>query len=166
MASRRKKVVITITAAAALLLAAVIVLLLTLPQYLLVREAETGRIRRIYRCPPGYSFAVEFKHSVNLTPVIDTFRAEEGYIQAQSSLFYSYGAGMPTELNPGETFSFTEDGGMLISDMSYTYDKLSYIVGTVYDHYLIFPDTGERLNLRELCGRNAVVELVLVGNAR
>ena len=159
MASRRKKVVITITAAAALLLAAVIVFLFTLPQY-------TGFIRRIYRCPPGAVFAVEFKHSVNLTPVIDTFRAEDGYIKAQSSLFYSYGAGMPTELNPGESFSYTEDGGMLISGMSYTYEKLSYIVGTVYDHYLIFPETGEKLNLRELCGRNAIVELILVGNAR
>lgn len=166
MASRRKKVVITITAAAALLLAAVIVLLFTFPQYLLIRDADTGFIRRIYRCPPGSVFAVEFKHSVNLTPVIDTFRAEDGYIKAESSLFYSYGAGMPTELNPGESFSYTEDGGMLISGMSYTYEKLSYIVGTVYDHYLIFPETGEKLNLKELCGRNAIVELILVGNAR
>ncbi|MBQ7922575.1 MAG: DUF1850 domain-containing protein [Clostridia bacterium] len=163
MASRPKKVVITITAAAVVLLAAVIVLLLAVPQYLLIRDADTGMIRGIRRCPPGYTFAVEFIHSVNLTPVIDTFHAEDGYIQADSSLFYSYGAGMPTELNPGERFSFTEDGGMLISGMSYTYDKLSYIVGTVYDHYLIFPDTGERINLRELCGRNARVELILFG---
>ncbi len=166
MASRRKKVVITITAAAALLLAAVIVLLFTLPQYLIVRDADTGMIRKAYRLPPGGTFAVEFVHSVNLTPVIDTFRAEDGYIQAESSLFYSFGAGMPTELNPGESFSHTEDGGMLISGMSYTYDKLSYIVGTVYDHFLVFPASGERVNLRELFGRNARVEFFLFGNSR
>jgi len=156
----------TITAAAVLMLAAVIVVLLLLPQLMIVRDADTGFIHAVYRCPPGRSFAVEFKHSVNLSPVIDTFHAEDGYIQADTSKFYSYGAGMPTELNPGEEFSFTEDGGMLISGMSYTYDKLSYIVGTVYDHYLIFPDTGETINLREMCGRNARVELILVGNAR
>ena len=166
MALRPKKVVIAITAAAVFLLVAVIVVILLLPQYLILRDGDSGVIYAVYSCPAGRSFAVEFKHSVNLSPVIDTFHAEQGYIQADSSKFYQYGAGMPTELNPGETFSFTEDGGMLISGMSYTYDKLSYIVGTVYDHYLLFPDTGERINLREMCGRNARVEFILIGNAR
>ena len=106
-------------------------------------------------------FLVEFTHSVNLSPVIDTFRAENGQIRAVKAKFYAFGAGMPTELNPGESFAFTEDGAMEITGITRTYDRLSYIVGTVYDYYLTIG--GEVINLRELCGRNAHVEILLFG---
>ena len=150
----------TITAVG-ILLAAVMLVTLTLPQLLIVQDAETGRIYWFSRCPDGTEFAVEFIHSVNLSPVIDTFRAENGEIHAVSAKFYAFGAGMQTELNPGEAFAFTEDGAMEITGISTTYDKLSYIVGTVYDHILTFH--GEETNLRALCGRNAHVEIRLVG---
>lgn len=150
-----------IITAVGIVLAAVILVSLALPQLLIVRDAESGRIYTISRCPDGTEFTVEFIHSVNLSPVIDTFRAENGEIHAVSAKFYAFGAGMQTELNPGESFAFTEDGAMEITGISTTYDKLSYIVGTVYDHYLTIH--GETINLRELCGRNAHVEIKLVG---
>lgn len=150
-----------IITAVGILLAAVILVSLTLPQLLIVQDAETGRIYWLSRCPDGTEFTVEFIHSVNLSPVIDTFRAENGEIHAVSAKYYAFGAGMPTELNPGESFTFTEDGAMEITGMHLTYDKLSYIVGTVYDHFLTFE--GEEINLRELCGRNAHVEIKLIG---
>lgn len=150
-----------IITAVGLLLAAVILVTLTLPQLLIVQDAETGRIYWLSRCPDGTEFTVEFIHSVNLSPVIDTFRAENGEIHAVSAKYYAFGAGMQTELNPGESFAFTEDGAMEITGISTTYDKLSYIVGTVYDHFLTFE--GEEINLRELCGRNAHVEIKLIG---
>lgn len=150
-----------IITAVGFLLAAVILVAFTLPQLLIVQDAETGRIYMLSRCPDGTEFTVEFIHSVNLSPVIDTFRAENGEIHAVSAKFYAFGAGMPTELNPGESFAFTEDGAMEITGMTTTYDKLSYIVGTVYDYYLTIED--REINLRELCGRNAHVEIKLVG---
>ncbi|MBQ3592233.1 MAG: DUF1850 domain-containing protein [Clostridia bacterium] len=113
------------------------------------------------RCPDGTEFLVEFTHSVNLSPVIDTFRAENGEIRAVKAKFYAFGAGMPTELNPGESFAFTEDGAMEITGITTVYDSLNYIVGTVYDYYLTIG--GETVNLRELCGRNAHVEILLIG---
>jgi len=143
------------------LLAAVIVLLICLPQVLVVRDADTGRIYMVSRCPDGTEFLVEFTHSVNLSPVIDTFRAENGEIRAVKAKFYAFGAGMPTELNPGESFSFTEDGAMEITGITTVYDSLNYIVGTVFDYYLTIG--GETVNLREMCGRNAHVEILLIG---
>lgn len=150
-----------VTAVSIVLLAAVIVVLICLPQYLVVRDAESGRIYMVSPCPEGMEFLVEFTHSVNLSPVIDTFRAENGQIRAVKAKFYAFGAGMPTELNPGESFAFTEDGAMEITGITRTYDRLSYIVGTVYDYYLTIG--GEVINLRELCGRNAHVEILLFG---
>lgn len=150
-----------IITAVGIVLAAVILVSLALPQLLIVQDAETGRIYTISRCPDGTEFTVEFIHSVNLSPVIDTFRAENGEIHAVSAKYYTFGAGMQTELNPGEAFAFTEDGAMEITGITTTYDKLSYIVGTVYDHYLTIH--GETINLRELCGRNAHVEIKLIG---
>ncbi|MBQ4606996.1 MAG: DUF1850 domain-containing protein [Clostridia bacterium] len=136
-------------------------MLICLPQILVVRDADTGRIYMVSRCPDGTEFLVEFTHSVNLSPVIDTFRAENGEIRAVKAKFYAFGAGMPTELNPGESFSFTEDGAMEITGITTVYDSLNYIVGTVFDYYLTIG--GETVNLRELCGRNAHVEILLIG---
>ncbi len=150
-----------VTAVGILVLAAVIVLLLFTPQLLLLRDADTGRIYLMKPCPVGCEFTVEFTHSVNLSPVIDYFRAEDGVIRATKARFYAFGAGMPTELNPGESFAFTEDGAMEITGITRTYDQLSYIVGTVFDYYLSLG--GETYSLTEVCGRNAHVEMVLVG---
>ena len=150
-----------VTAVSICLLAAVIVVLICLPQLLVVKDAENGRIYMVSRCPEGTEFLVEFTHSVNLSPVIDTFQAEGGEIRAVKAKFYAFGAGMPTELNPGESFTFTEDGAMEISGITRTYDRLSYIVGTVFDYYLTID--GTTTNLRQLCGRNAHVEILLFG---
>jgi len=150
-----------VTAVSIVLLAAVIVVLICLPQTLVVRDADSGKIYMTSRCPDGTEFLVEFTHSVNLSPVIDTFRAENGEIRAVKAKFYAFGAGMPTELNPGESFAFTEDGAMEITGITTVYDSLNYIVGTVYDYYLTIG--GETVNLRELCGRNAHVEILLIG---
>jgi len=140
----------------------VIVVLICLPQLLVVKDAENGRVYMVSRCPEGTEFLVEFTHSVNLSPVIDTFRAEDGKIRAVKAKFYAFGAGMPTELNPGESFAFTDDGAMEITGITTTYESLNYIVGTVFDYYLTIG--GETINLRELCGRNAHVEILLIGN--
>lgn len=156
---RHGKACKTVAVVLSILLAAAAVFLCIHPQILVLRDSESGRIYDVWLCPDGEEFAVEFIHSVNLSPVIDTFRAEGGVIRAVKAKFFSFGAGMPTELEPGESFAFTDDGGMEISGITRTYEKLSYIVGTVYDYTLTIG--GKQINLRELCGRNAHVELFL-----
>ena len=54
-----------VTAVSIVLLAAVIVVLICLPQTLVVRDADSGKIYMTSRCPDGTEFLVEFTHSVN-----------------------------------------------------------------------------------------------------
>ncbi len=128
------------------------------PDTLVVRDAETGRVYARYDCPDGTQFQIDFIHSVNKSPVIDVFEAEDGIIRVVEARYYTFGAGMPTEADqPTWEFSYADDGAIVITGITYTYDSLNYIVGTVYDHYLTIH--GERVNLRELCGRNTKIEI-------
>ena len=49
---------------------------------------------------------------------------------------------------------------MLITGFHRYIPSLSYIVGTVYDHFLEID--GQQINLTELCGKNSTVRFVLV----
>jgi hypothetical protein len=102
---------------------------------------------------------------VNQSPVIDTFRVLAGgaksapwLIQPLSTRFYTYGAGMEVQLEPGERLSH-EYGAMVIRGFRQTFTELRYIVGTVSDHVLTI--AGQRVSLRDLCGRNAQVRIYI-----
>ena len=103
----------------------------------------------------GEQFSVEFKHSINLSPVIDVFRIEDGDIYIQETICYHVGAGVQTQLNEGETRSYGEDGSMIVGNIHQNRNGVVYIVGTVYDHMLTV--NGETINLRQLCGKNTAV---------
>ncbi|MBQ4626284.1 MAG: DUF1850 domain-containing protein [Clostridia bacterium] len=100
-------------------------------------------------------FSVEFIHSVNQTPVKDTYIIENGQIKAYSTTYRSFGAGVQTALGEGQTMTFDDDGNMIITGYDIAYDPLRYIVGTVSDHILEIG--GEEISLRNMCGRNARV---------
>jgi hypothetical protein len=104
----------------------------------------------------GGEFAVEFIHSVNQSPVRDTFGVEGVLIRPRSVRFFSFGAGMQTDLEEGQTL--TRDGdAMVISGFKSSFRELNYIVGTVSDHLLFV--NGETVSLRDLCGRNAHITI-------
>lgn len=125
---------------------------------LVLRDAETGYVYERFDCPNGTRFEIDFIHSVNRSPVIDVFEARDGTIYAVETRYYSFGAGMPTEADqPTWKFSYSEDGAIVVTGITYSYDSLNYIVGTVFDHYLTI--NGKRINLRELCGKNTKLEI-------
>ena len=103
----------------------------------------------------GLMFSVEFIHSVNQTPVKDTYIIENEQIRAYSTTYRSFGAGVQTALEEGQTMTYDENGNMVITGFDITYDPLRYIVGTVSDHILTF--SGEEISLRNMCGRNAKI---------
>jgi hypothetical protein len=117
-----------------------------------IRDADTGR--RYGRRPLAADgvFAIEFVHSVNNSPVREIFRAEGNGIRPVAARFYSFGAGMQSDLEAGQVLSRDGDA-MVISGPDRCYNELNYIVGTVSDHLLIISD--ETVSLRDLCGRNA-----------
>ena len=101
-------------------------------------------------------FAIEFIHSVNQSPVLETFKIENEQIMPVSVRFYSFGAGMQTDLEEGQIMSRDGDA-MIITGFNRAFTELNYIVGTVSDHLLII--NGETVSLRELCGKNAHIRI-------
>ncbi|GHV49896.1 hypothetical protein AGMMS49579_02620 [Spirochaetia bacterium] len=91
-------------------------------------------IRGVFFCKEiGDEFAVEFIHSVNQTPVRDTFRIEGRRIKPVSTLFYNFGAGMQTDLSEGQLLT-RRSNALVISGFTQSFNELNFIVGTVSDH--------------------------------
>ena len=130
-------------------------------QVLEIRDAASGIFGsgKIYgRWPLEESgeFAIEFIHSVNQSPVREFFMVENGKIRLMAVRFYSFGAGMQSDLE-GD-LSMSRDGdAMVISGYKTCFDELNYIVGTVSDHLLFIKN--ETVSLRQLCGKNAHISI-------
>jgi hypothetical protein len=107
-------------------------------------DDESGKIFAEYRITDETEFAVEFVHSVNKSPVKDIFRVKGKVIQPEETVFSAFGAGMQTDLAPGQTLVQNEDGTMSITGFSQSYNELRYIVGTVSDHILCI--NNEKIN--------------------
>jgi hypothetical protein len=109
---------------------------------------------------PGDVFSVEFIHSVNRSPVRDFYEIRpDGDIYVIQTNYYGFGAGVQTELNPGERLEYGDDGSMQVKNINIRIPALIYIVGTVSDHTLFI--SGTQVSLRELCGKNSKVAFVV-----
>ena len=124
---------------------------------LLVLEDPKEKTRYAeYEMEVGDIFSITFIHSVNKSPVTDFFEIREDGIYGVETVYYNFGAGVPTELEEGQTLTYGEDGSMIISGFNVKLDHLIYRVGTVSDHVLTLED-GSEISLRDLCGRSARV---------
>ena len=121
-------------------------------EYLVLYNADTGERYIAEKAEEGMMFSVEFIHSVNKTPVKDTFIIENGEIRAYSTTYRSFGAGVQTALEGNQKMTYDEQGNMIITGYDITYDPLRYCVGTVSDHILTLG--GEEISLRNMCGRS------------
>lgn len=119
-------------------------------------DAHTGRSYGSFPVKVGDSFRIGFIHSVNKSPVIDCYRIRRDGIYVESTIYYSFGAGVQTELEEGQTLSYGEDGSMIVSGFDRRMEDLIYFVGTVSDHTLTLPKEDE-VSLRSLCGRSSEV---------
>ncbi|NLZ45035.1 MAG: DUF1850 domain-containing protein [Clostridia bacterium] len=123
---------------------------------LILKNGETGEVIAAFLLNEGEEFSITFVHSVNQTPVTDVYQIKNGKIHVARTVYYSFGAGVQSGIGEGESLEYGPDGAMIVSGFSRPMDRLSYIVGTVSDHTLEIG--GERISLRELCGRNARVQ--------
>lgn len=125
------------------------------PPYLILRNGDTGKVIAVYPVNEGDEFSVTFVHSVNRSPVTDVYEIHSGAIYVTRTIYYSFGAGVQTQIEAGQTLKYGADGSMVVSGFQRRMDNLSYIVGTVSDH--ILEVGGESVSLRNLCGRNTTV---------
>jgi len=127
-----------------------------------IRDALSGRVYG--KWPLGekgefvenMQFSIEFIHSVNQSPVRETFDIEGRKIRPLLVRFSSFGAGMQSDLEEGQVLSRDGDA-MVITGFKTSFNELNYIVGTVSDHTLIIDN--KTISLRELCGRNAHITI-------
>ena len=124
--------------------------------YCLVLRGEEGQIYLRERVHIGDEFSVKFIHSVNKSPVIDFYTIKKDGIYVTKTLYYDFGAGVQTELEEGQSLSYTKDGGMLVEGFDRKIEALAYVVGKVSDHELELQ--GEIYSLEKLCGKGAYVE--------
>ena len=119
-------------------------------------NASGGRVYGRLPIEDGGEFAIEFIHSVNNSPVRETFKVQGKRIKPVAVRFFSFGAGMQTELEEG--MSMSRDGdAMIITGFPRAFGELNYIIGTVSDHLLLLD--GQIISLREMCGKNAHVTI-------
>ena len=127
-------------------------------QNLEIRDSVSGKLYGKWPLHETGEFAVEFIHSVNQSPVREIFRTERKRIHPVAVRFFSFGAGMSSELEAGQALSRDGDA-MIISGFNTSFKELNYIVGTVSDHVLFI--NGETVSMRDLCGRNAHITISL-----
>lgn len=138
------------------MLAAVIIFCFSVSEKcVLLTDGDTGKLLGAFPCEDHGEFSVSFIHSVNKTPVTDVYEVRGRDIFVVRTVYFSFGAGVQTELQDGQTLIYGEDGSMTVSGFEQRMDNLSYIVGTVSDHVLEIG--GRTVSLRELCGKNTTV---------
>ncbi len=126
--------------------------------WLVLSDGDTGQEYARYPLKPGEAFSITFIHSVNQTPVTDCYDVgRDGAVYLRKTIYYDFGAGVPFDLNEGETLSYAEDGAMVISGIDRMIPDFYLFVGTVSDHTLSVG--GKEISLRELCGRNTKVHI-------
>ena len=110
------------------------------------------------------SFYIEFVHSVNKSPVKEYYKIDENKkIVLYKSVYYNFGAGVETNIYGDQKFEFGEDGSLIFYDLDISFNDLSYIVGTIYDHLLYVIDKNENeknsYNLTTLFGKNSKINI-------
>jgi hypothetical protein len=126
-----------------------------------IRDAITGGLLGTWPLDEYGEFAIEFIHSVNMSPVLETFQLEDGNIRLKTVRFYSFGAGIGGDLDKGQKLSRDGDA-MIISGFSDSFKELNLIIGA--DHVLFI--NNEAISLRELTGKSGAenVHITIGGN--
>ena len=117
--------------------------------------SENDKVIKNFEVEEGTKFSVEFIHSVNKSPIKEIYEIRDGTIYAHSTIYATFGAGVQTEVEEGQTLGYDDEGNMIVSGFDIEFPKLRFVVGSVYDHILEIG--GESISLTELCGRHSKV---------
>ena len=106
-------------------------------------------------------FSIEFIHSVNMSPVVEYYRFDrDNNIYVYKTLYYNYGAGVPSNIENDENMTFGDDGSMIIDNIDKKIDNLSFYLSDIHDHILRIND-GEAISLWEIFGKKQIINLYI-----
>lgn len=141
-------------AAVLIVLISVVLLLPTVRKFVIVEE-KTGKILYYSDVKPGDTFTVTYTHSVNNSPVHDIFVIREDYsIMLKKTVFSSFGAGVPYEVEKGQNICFYKDT-IEIDNINQPIKEYLLFVGTVADH--IFTMHQASIPLKQLTRQQQTV---------
>lgn len=121
--------------------------------------SEAGYFIKSYDIEEGGTFSISFTHSVNKSPVTDFYKIDkENNIYLFKTVYYNYGAGVPTELENEENLTYGENGSMIIDGMDKKIDNLTYFLSEQSDHILTI--IGKQVvSLWNDCGQNVTIKI-------
>ncbi|PRX17805.1 hypothetical protein BX659_1488 [Orenia metallireducens] len=109
---------------------------------LTVKEAKTDKIIWQERVEEGTTFAIEYLHSVERTPVWEYFEVKKGEIFLTGTLYESYGAGLP--FLKKNNYIVANDK-FEIKDINKKLDNIPLRVSDYAKHKLIYGDEEYKL---------------------
>lgn len=149
-----KKLLTTLAAVAFLILAAG---RLEWPCLLQVVKARTGEVVLEVPLHSGEHFTLEYRHSVQLTPVRETFRIQDGAMVLVETEYGALGVGLPFG---GEgDFELGEGRCFRLSGLDRRFHQVFLWVSEIAGHQLEI--RGRKFDLLTLAGSDSLVELRL-----
>lgn len=138
---------------------AVLILLTPICTRLTLRGYDSGRLMLALPIEPGESFKIRFTHSVNLSYVTDEIEWTGQELITRTSLFTSFGAGMPVIADGIGTEMHNTSDGFLITGVDEVQEDgyIPIMLQEVPDHHLLY--RGEEISLREKAQGTAFVKL-------
>ena len=153
MISRRNRIIIIVASVVIAALATVFLLFFSHATYLVLTDDLSGTHLRRVRMNGNKEFSIRFIHSVNISPVTEIFQIREGEIVLTALEFYTFGAGMPTEPQDGQTLIHLPEGGMRIDGFDRVMDGMRYSIGYDTEHTLRVGTRKIVLDTLESAGR-------------
>jgi len=132
MSNKRNRFLL-VGAALAALAAVMFITLCPRAPYLVLQNAECGRVRFTHPAPDGETFSIVYIHSVNQSPVAEIYEIRDRRIVLVAFEFEAFGAGIPTELEPGQTLIHLPEGGMRIEGFDRVMTDLHYLIAHATD---------------------------------
>ncbi len=115
---------------------------------LTIKSNETHNVLWSKRVTEGDLFTIRYKHSVARTDVDEVIRVGEGELIIDSSIYESFGAGLPSEVY-GEQVIKRENGKVVLSNINTPMPHIDLFIGQIVaNHQLLFD--GESIPLNNL----------------
>lgn len=154
------------------LILVIVGILTMIRSYTVVNIRQSGqRLVYEFQVDADRTFSIRYIHSIHRTPVTEHYKVDENLnLVLESVMFDSYGVGIPSELEPGETFS-EQDGKFVLGNINRQLPYFDQRIGQVIaNHTLLVHGTeiplsewsppgtwvrfqAERVNGFQLCER-------------
>ena len=130
---------------------------LPLFSHLTVTDEGTGATLLHLPMKRGETFSLRFTHSLNLSDVTDTIQWTGRELICRSTLFSTYGAGIP-DLPDGIGTTLTQtEGGFLLSGIDKAEPYIDVMLQTVPRHRLLY--RGREIDLLKAFGSGTLIRL-------